>query len=809
MPKDYRLSDYLSKLLVCFAALIWTFNAHAQTVTGQIKDEQGQPIPTALVQAWAWPDSLLKTGTVADAAGNFKLKLSGAKQFKISIKYIGFKEYWSPLLKSSDRDLGTIVLKEASVTTGAVEVLKKKPIMQAEAGKVTVDVANTNVGTGLNALELLRKMPGVVADQSGNVSLRGKNGVLIMLDDKPLLLDNQQLITLLQSTQASEIDKVELITQPGSEYDAQGMAGIIHFKRRKGRPGSFNGEYNVQGGSGIYHRFNSGLTINQKNANNHWNLGVDWGNNGNLMDITNDRQYPVNGINFRNQLNSKYRYFIDGKAIKFGYGHNYKNLEIQFDGNSRLNRNFFYAHHNSINVTPDGRMLSFAQTDDYNPDKIWNHQFSGSIKLNTDSSGGAITLRTDLGILRQVSSQIFGLRFYNADSSFLGRGDRELATDPSFTVWATRLDWVKPIKKGLSFKSGLKFTQVEAFNNNRFYDLIGGNRVPDLLNTNKFDYSEKIYAAYMATDYQAGSWTVNLGLRLEKWLATGLLNRPGGSFERDLTWLFPTASITKNLEGGNSISLSLTRRINRPSYGKLNPYAFQMDAYTYYAGNPNLRPELSQALELTYSLWEGMINISLGATRSQNPIADDIPYRFSDTSLRLFITPVNIPRQLNTTASVFGGFEPIKGWNTDFFVSYYFNAFAGAVLGAELNNRRATLQANWNNSITINDKWSCELGGFYNGASAGNMALIKPFGQVNAAIARSVLKGNGKLSLSAQDIFWNQVFRQGVDLPLLKTVSTFRGDSRVVMLSFSYKFGLGKADTPSLTTDEELKRMSK
>lgn len=807
--KQYFTRAHTAVLPIIFCLGFGTYTLNAQKITGLIKDEKGVPLPMVSIQVWAFPDSVLKTGGTSESDGKFEVIVKDIKGFKVVFKLLGYKDYWYPKLVSQGANLGLITLNEQPVSTGAVEVVKKKPIMQAEAGKVTVDVGNTGVGTGLNALELLRKMPGVIADQNGNISLRGKNGVLIMIDDKPILMDNQQLVTLLQSTQASEIDKVELVTQPNSEYDAQGMAGIIHFKRKKGKAGAFNGEYNAQAGTGIYHRFNTGFTISKKTTSNQWNFGMDWGNNGNLMDITNDRQYPVRGIDFRNQLNSKYRYYNDGKLLRFAYAHNFKKWEVSLDANVRKNKAVFYAHHNSLNLTPEGRMTGFAQTDDYNPDDVWNHQYSGFVKYNTDSAGGSITLRSDLGILRQVSGQVFGLRFYNADSSFVGRGDRELNTDPSFMVSATRLDYVKPIKKGLLLKSGLKYTQVSAFNNNRFYDIIGGNRVADLLNTNKFDYSEKIYAAYGTVDFTSGSWIVNLGLRLEKWQAIGLLNKPNSNFERDLTWLFPTASISRSFEGGNSLSLSITRRINRPSYGKLNPYAFQMDAYTYYAGNPNLRPELNQGLELTYSLFEGMISVSLAASRAQNPIADDIPYRFSDTSLRMFVTPVNIPRQLNTAASVFGGYEILPGWNMDYYVSYFFNAFSGAVLGTELNNKRATLQANINNSITLSKNWSCELSGFYNGASAGNMALVKPFGQVNTGITRIIANGKGKISLIAQDLFWNQVFRQSVNTPLLRTVSTFRGDSRVVMLSFSYKFGLGKEDSPAKSTDEELKRMGR
>ncbi len=784
-------------------------------VTGRVRTASQEDVPFASVALLAWPDSTIAKATVADAEGRFELMPSKAGQFKILVKAVGYVPYLSSLVKLN---VGgqvaplNIQMREAAYQSSTVEVIGRKPIIRQEAGKTVVDVENSTMNVGLDALSVLRRMPGVVVSGEGAISLRGKAGVQIMIDGKLSYLSAQQLTVLLRSMSSAEIKEIELITQPDARFDAQGTAGIININTKRNKLEGINGEVHGYAGQGVYSKYNIGTSLNW--AKNGYKVygGYDYTDRGNLMDILNRRAYPYqqpdgSRVSELQDLTSYYAIRTRNHSMRLGTEIEKGNTSVRLEGNTRLSRELFEANSTSLFFDNSNQLQSRTQTDDYNPDRFTDLQLSAQVRQKLDTAGQNISLNAYYGQFLQNSEQTFKLWQVDGQDNFLRFQERYMTTTPDNKVFAIKTDYELPIGPSFKLSAGGKFAQVSVQTTNAFFNVMNGARQADADATNTFEYVEQIRAAYVQADYKKGKMSYQLGLRTEHWVADGKQVNTPISFSRNQLFFFPSGSLAWQQDDHTTLSAQYSRRLNRPSYGNLNPYLFQMDAYTFYAGNSNLTAEISNTLELTYSILDGAVAFSASYGQADNNLQGDTPFRFSDTSRRLFIAPINIPNYQNISLNVYGSLPLTKWWNADYYVGVYFNKYSGNILGGDFGNEAITPNAQLTNTFTLAKGLEFELGGNYNGLSAYGISRTQGFGQVSAGLKYKFWEDAASIRLAAQDIFWSEVYNTTIDSKWLTYTGKFRGDNRIVMLSFSYQFGQLKSRAPDKQSDTELQRM--
>ncbi|HEU4634211.1 MAG TPA: carboxypeptidase-like regulatory domain-containing protein, partial [Flavisolibacter sp.] len=243
-----------------------TLGASAQQISGVAKDVQGTPLTGATITLFKAKDtSVVKLAVSKDGAYSFNDIKEG--EYRVGASFVGYNSKLSPVftLAATPVTAPELLLTKAAADMQGIVVTAKKPMVEVKADKTILNVEGTINATGNDALELLRKAPGVTLDKDDNIGLSGKNGVQVYIDGKPSPLSGTDLAAYLKSLQSSEIESIEIITNPSAKYDAAGNAGIINIRLKKNKAFGSNGSVYAGYNIGVYPKYNGGLTLNSRN----------------------------------------------------------------------------------------------------------------------------------------------------------------------------------------------------------------------------------------------------------------------------------------------------------------------------------------------------------------------------------------------------------------------------------------------------------------------------------------------------------------------------------------------------------------
>ncbi|GAA3917105.1 TonB-dependent receptor [Chitinophaga oryziterrae] len=761
-----------------------------------------KPADGATISLFRAKDNTLVKGAITNETGKFEIDNLRPDTFLVGVSYLGRGNYLTTPITLSDAnsivelpviDLGggnnPVNLKEVGVTA-------QKPFIERKIDRVVInpDVLISNAGS--NALEVLEKAPGVQVD--GNViSLKGKQGVVVFIDDKPTYMSTQELANYLRSLPSGSIDIVEIMTNPPAKYDAAGNAGVINIRMKKIKVKGFNGSFSTTYGQGRYARSLNSLTLNYRlNKVNFFGVGS--------FNMTNDYQ----------DLNIKRTYFktdgnVDGAFVQESYIKNRRK-----SGNVRMGMDYYISKKstfgivlNGVSNPSDSRSRSLADmlnagevtdsviTSSNRQDEKWR---SGSINLNYsykfDSTGKEITANTDYIAYRSTSNQLLQTNVSLPDHTLFSSAAL-LSTSPTdIDIRTAMLDYKNPFKKGGSWEAGFKASFINTDNKADFFDQHNGENTVNYDLTNYFKYNEKIKAAYISFNKDFRRLSVQAGLRFEnteiKGHQLGNPEKPDSLFTRKYNSLFPTFYLSYKLDTTNTNELGFTygRRIKRPNYQDLNPFLYPLDKYTSFAGNTFLQPAFSQNFELSHS-YKNRITTTLQYSRIKDVIQETIEVNNGYFTSR----PGNIGTQRNFGITVSTNFK-ITGWWTvqQLYTELINNKFSGLLYNNQLNTDATYWMLNMNNQFTINKLWSAEIAGFYRTDMASGQFLTDRLWTMRVAVQKKLFKGNGNIKVLFNDIFY--AFQpQGRIVNLTNTSSTYHNylDSRLLMITFSYRFNKG------------------
>lgn len=785
-------------LYSCLYALLATAQNNPRVkITVTVHNEKNNPFENVTAELLNAKDSSLAKAAITDNTGLAEFTNIKPGVYFVKLAVINYTVYMEgPFSVSDDKKLPLISLHPASKELQEVVVTGRKPFIQRLTDRLVVNVDNSIVSAGSSAMDVLERSPGVSIDQNDVIGLRGKQGVIIMIDGKPTPLTGADLANYLRGLPSNAIERIDLITNPSARYDAAGNSGIIDIRMKKDQRLGANGTFTAGYGQGVYPKANTGATFNYRNKTVNVFANYNYSYRMNLNHLVLDRNFYTNNIFSGGDLKDNYSkspsnfhalrmgadFYPDKKNIigfvithnQGNYNTNTNNHSIVIDDQHQSNSTFqTLALNNSNNKNTVGNIN-------------FKHSFTKPGKeLSVDIDYGEY----NSGALSTTSTKYYKLNGSSLQPDYILNGDQ----DGKLQLKTAKLDFTNPMAGGSKLETGFKTSYVSSDNDAKFFDLSSGTPQDDVNKTNRFFYEEYNNAAYFNFSKEFKKFSLQLGLRGEHTHIKTHQVKGDIYFDSSYLQLFPSAYFNYKIKDDQTLGVSVSRRIDRPGYSQLNPFLFLIDVTTYATGSPSLLPQFTWNYELNYTV-KG-INFSLAysrTTQSQNIAIARFKDVFPNIPQADNVT-VQIPINLSSSdyygLSIAAPMRISKSWNMINNANLYYNKFNGQLGGTRLNNGKPALDYRLNNTFTLGRGWVTEFNAnLSTGGQYGFMVLDPQWG-IAAGVQKSVLKNKGTLRFNITDIFWT-------NLP--KAVITYNNyiekwhayrESRVANLSFTYRFG--------------------
>ncbi|MEO7983611.1 MAG: TonB-dependent receptor [Bacteroidota bacterium] len=793
-----------------------TLHSQAQQISGLIKDENGTPLSGVTISLMRTSDSSVIKLAISQPAGLYSFSGIREGKYRVLASHTGYKPAFSPVFSFS---ASVVIVPEIKLSKtpgdlGNVTVTAVKPMVEVKADKTILNVEGTINAIGSNALELLRKSPGVLLDKDDNISLAGKNGVQVYIDGRVTPLSGQDLANNLKSLQSAQIEAIEIITNPSAKYDAAGNAGIINIRLKKNKALGTNGSVNAGWNMAQSAKYNAGISVNHRNKkiNIFSTYSYTYAPNEQFMNI------------YRTVLDS----LFDQKGTI---------RDLRRSHNFKIGADYFINKKNTVGMTVNGILADPASSSNSktlisntttrivdrmlvagNDNQMKRHNANINLNYNyTDPKGTSFVVNADHGSYDLNSDQFQPNDYYNASGQVLQNSVVYRMLSPALiNINSIKGDYEENFLKG-KLGIGAKSARVKTDNDFQRYDVAGSSEALDKERSNHFIYKENINAGYVNYNRQFKTFMFQAGLRVENTVSEGISNGQkysGGSyipsvssFKRSYTDLFPSASITCNKNPVKQWSLTYSRRIDRPAYQDLNPFEFKLDEYTFMKGNINLRPQYTNSFGITH-IYKYKLNVTMNYSHVK-----DLFTQILDTveKSKAFATKKNLATQDITSLTVSYPFQ-YKSYSLFFNASSNYSKYKadfGAGRMVDLNAVGFNLFAQ--NSLKFAKTWTTELSGFFNAPTIYMGSFKgKSIYNVDAGLSKQVMKGKGTIKASLSDVFHSMKFRATSDFAGQTTKINFSSESRQFKLSFNYRFGNSGVKAARQRTggaEEELKRV--
>ncbi len=767
----------------------------ATIIDGLIQDSLYNPMDVATVNLFRATDSVFVKAELTGADGKFEFVAIPAGIYYVIIHSLGYQDYRSDNFSiaegQSSFTIPDIRLLGSGLSLDEVTVVAQRPFVERRADRLIVNVENNIMAAGLSALEVLERSPGIIVNSNDAISIRGRTGVLFMIDGKITPMSGDELANYLRGLPSSSIDHIEIITNPSAKYDAAGNAGIIDIRLKKNTHDGTNGSITANYNQGKYPKAGAGITLNHRDGK----FNLFGGYNYNYREAFNDlRLYRV--------------FFEDGQRTGAYKQKNYLLFPIHFQM-GRLGVDYTISPNTVIGVLangfinryqPEGQNISrvedgSGQTISYfstanMSHELWpSYSFNGNFKHTFPKHKQEWTVDLDYARYWNESDQNFTTRYYDLNGEeylpyYLLVGDLQ----GNLEIKSAKSDFSWPLSDKAKVEAGVKSSLVSADNDIRFYDESDpGTPVFDSTVSNHFLYDENINAAYLNFSYHWPKLSLQSGLRAENTVADGLQLINGQSFNRNYTNLFPSVFLNYNFTEQYTMGLNMSRRLDRPSYQQLNPFKRFLDPSTYAEGNPYLNPQFTWSFEwnhtflqrytatLSYARTTDNITQVIAPVEGQERVTVQTDKNLDEVDYYSFTTniPVTLGKWLNS--------------NNNF--SIYRGIYRGNYANTQLNTGNWVIDLNTNNTFTLKNNWSAEINFFYHTREIYAFMDLEPMWGLGGGIQKQIFNKKGTLKLAFTDVFWTSLPSALVTFTDYQENFDVYRDTRQVALSYTHRFG--------------------
>ena len=798
-------------LLFVFLLLTALIKAQGHQISGSIQlKKETNPSGITVLVFQKGKDTFYKA-EITNKNGEFIFHSIPTGDYTVKVSHLGYATYNSAIITiaSTDIVLPTILLIEKSQELSEVVVKNKKPMIQVLADKTVFNVQNTINATGSSGFDLLRKAPGVIIDNNDNLIVEGKMGVLIYIDGKQSYLTGADLANYLKTLQASDIDSIEIITQPSSKYDAAGTAGIVNIKLKRNKSFGTNGSASSGTNVGKYLTSINSLSLNNRNekSNLYGNYSNRFGDDYEFINI----HRVQSGINFDSKTKTKKT--TNANNIKLGYDY-YANSKNTFG--VIVSGNFNNSFENTKTRTPirvinapvnDSVLIAKAisQNKTYNLYSNINYKYA-------DTTGVSLNVDIDYGKFDRKKDNYQPNTYYATDETTILNENNSFQNTPvTIDIGTFKTDYERGFWKGIA-SIGVKTSFVTTDNTLDYFDVVAGNYILNSNRSNQFTYKENVNAGYFNYNRTFKKFNFQVGLRVENTISDGKLTAliPSNDerVKRNYTDYFPSGGITYEMNAKNSWALIYSKRIERPDYESLNPFEYQLDELSFIRGNPFLKPKYTDNIKLSHTY-----NYKLTTSVSYSYITDffaQVIEAFGQS--KSFLTSRNVANEQIIDIGVSYPFDVNKWWS----VYLSANGFQSKYIATNPSFKsitQETLSLYGQNNFSLPKGINLEVSGWYSSPSVwGGTFKTTSIGSLDIAIQKQFLNKKLKARLAVSDVLYTSNWHGSTKYAAVTINGNGGTDSRQVRFNLSYNFGndkVKKSRQRETGLEEEKNRLSK
>lgn len=764
----------LTAIMILFMSTLLT--AQNSSIAGQIRTDKGNTAEFVNVLLLNSVDSNLVKMELSEEDGSYHFSKLDAGDYLIKINGLGYADHFSTnfsLSNGEEKAMPLIQIEQTATTLDEVEVVARKPLLEQRAGKLIVNVDQNITGQGGSVTDLLKKVPGLVV-VNNKVSMAGRQGVTILIDGRPTKYMDIQ--SLLNEMPADNISKIEVITQPGAAYDAEGSGGIINIILKKNALYGTNGSVTIGGGYGELAKYRLGGRVNHRTG--PWNLSMAAGYN---------RYSWIERLDLHRVLPD--RTYIQKNYDPAEPNATYLNMGVDYDINDKhrigLSTNAYRSVRDQKSTNETIIMSNEGvELDDFftnkNEDRFWRSFTADAFyKWEIDTSGQELSVETNIAdYRRRVTSSLITP---NTDFE-----DRENKQPADTRILGAQLDYKLPLNDNWHFQAGAKISTTRLDNEQDAKVFRNGEWINDIDISNTFIYDEDIYATYVNLLYSKGEWEANIGLRYEYSDAIGFSETLDSTTNLTIPKFFPSLSLSTPFIGPLGAALSYSYRIERPSYFQLNPFQYFLDPLTYSKGNPFLVPEFTHSAQfsLTYEK-QPFFNLSYDYTMD---VLTDVIEQDDETG-EAFRTDVNLDKYIKYGGSLFFPLDfiakPVSGYAG---AMIFYHDYQADYLDAKLLQNQWTTNAFIQLNINLPRDYKLEFTGWLQGKGLQGIIRHETFYGLNAGIQKKFLDNKLNVRLSSDGII-QKFFHGKVDYTNLNFQISSKWEAPVVNVKITYSFG--------------------
>lgn len=785
-------------IYLCLTTLIFSSAFAAKNngiIYGKIVEkENGNALPFATVSVQNNENKIVG-GATSGEDGKFSINNIIFGECQVKVSFIGFKDTTFNVRIAENAttvNLGTIALSSGAITLKSAIVTAKIPVIEQKLDKIVMNVAEAISTQGSNALDVLRKAPGISIDPSGNILLNG-SAVQVWIDGRPSYLSGEELEALLSGTDGSTIDKIEIIAHPSAKYDASGSGGIINIKTKKNFAKGINGSVRAAYTAAPYSKYYQGTD---------GTFNLNYRSEKNSTSVSYSPRYNEYFSNFYSTTDLGSGKILEGSTESDIIAHNHS---------FKVSNDLFLNKKNTFGVIVSGLVKSSVENT-YDP-ATGNKLFENGALIEKTNTGidnkdnfdnlyanvnythifkdnQEITVNADWGYYDIGNYSFQTNEFLDMTGNPTRLADIfQSKSDQYINIKSVKADYEQILWKTAKLEAGVKWVESRTDNDLAREDKINNLWMRNNELSSKFNYVEDVSAAYISIAKQFNSkWTAKAGIRAELTNAKGDWISADTLTSKSYSDFFPTGFLgytpNKNLRFG----LSYTYRIKRPSFYQLNPFRMYVDASSSLEGNPNLDPEFSHQISLSLGIRQNF-SVSLNGQFSNSVIIQN-SYFNPSTGEKMLVWE-NFGKQSFMGAAVSLTELPVTKW---FILNA--NVFVANITNKDMNYKKSSIfaQGYMNAGFLLPKNYKIELSGRVQSGLPYGYFIVEPSGDLSIGAKKNFMDNKATLSLNINDLLKTQTNKAKLNNGSLNSYdfhSTYR--SQQIVLSFSYRFGQGKA----------------
>jgi hypothetical protein len=738
---------YYQRVLLFISVIFFANNplSSQSKVQGSVVKDKDQPFAGVTVLLLNSKDSSLVKGSLSATGGNYSFEKIAPGSYVVAASFSGYQQTYSPVIAvawNESKTIDALTLTEKTNTLQGVTVAARKPLFEQKVDRMVINVANNITAAGSTVLDVLERSPGVVVDRQNNsLSINGKNGVVVMINGRINHMPVTALVQLLAGMPSDNVEKVELITTPPANFDAEGNAGYINIVLKKNLQFGTNGSYSIMAGYSKGLLNNATFSFNRREAK--WNLYSNYSFNRIASSQTAIFSHAVRsqGTFFENFSQTNRDPVETISDLKIGFDYDVRKDVVAGVLVSLYNRTWDMDAHNFSSVYANGQLDTTATV--FNKETHPLNSYDINLNLQKNYKKGKLAFNADYMDYREKNPVSYINSYYNGNGTFLYNEEMKSNKNTPVRVWVGTIDLDQKLSEKINMSAGVKATFSSFTNAVEIDRLLQGGWTADPNLTATYFLNENISAAYSSFDWSLSEKTkMKAGLRFEYTNSNLKTASIKNIVDRHYGKLFPSFFLSHAMKDDNSVSFAYSRRITRPTFWNLAPFVIFMDPNTYFSGNPGLQPSITDNLNTSIVISKKILSVSY--SYESKPITNFSPHVDAKTNKKT-LSAENQDHSQSLSVSFSLPFELAKWWTLQLSLNGDYTKMNGLYNGESIVLKQKSFYGNAIQNFKLPKEFTFSVSGFYTSGGLFGLYKSRPLGTLDFGLQKKI--GDKKSSL--------------------------------------------------------------